>query len=506
MFSESNFVGDIIKLRTGTPIYTPPEDNNSLVYTPLSPILTYAIAWLIGLPTSIVGWRIIQLGFVFCAALVGAACCRRLYRLAYAEYQFPFPKTWYAFTVMALFLVGTAPTVNRFVHSLHADALALLISTLSYWALLAYMGSPNWRRLTLMTLFPAVGFLTKQFLVIWAPIMFLVLLTDDPKKLGRLVTFTVITGLFITVAIGGCYWLWGEPFLFWIFEVVGGNRRSIGFSAGGYHLSLLRSIDHTARTWLEIGIGLVGGWLILRGPNIRKLGPLWLGWLALIGAEALTSGVGWGTLYHFGPGVMIGAMWLFAALPRFWPFFKKATDGEFPRLMYWVRPLAAVAGIVAMFVALRVVPSGAKTEPRYWKGRQGWPDVYRYISEIEGEFEGLPPEKVLLDVGNWIYLRHSVVMKDRASSVADQPPVGIYNNINVMVARIRDHTYSKILVRDFHSPVFLYDWGDWKKPSGVKKALKEHYIEVRTIRAPVAEMWIQHSGPVSVFVAKSIER
>ena len=73
MYSDSSFVGDIIKLRTGIPIYTPPQDNNSLVYTPAAPIVTYAIAWLIGMPTSIVAWRLIQLGFVLCAAVVAAA-------------------------------------------------------------------------------------------------------------------------------------------------------------------------------------------------------------------------------------------------------------------------------------------------------------------------------------------------------------------------------------------------------------------------------------------------
>src|SRR5262245_22660548 len=34
MWAETNFVGDIIKLRIGVPIYTPPGDSNSLIYTP----------------------------------------------------------------------------------------------------------------------------------------------------------------------------------------------------------------------------------------------------------------------------------------------------------------------------------------------------------------------------------------------------------------------------------------------------------------------------------------
>ena len=112
MWAETNFVGDIIKLRIGAPIYTPPADSNSMIYTPAAPLLTYAISWIIGMPTSIVAWRIIQLGYVFCAAGVGTVSCSALYRLAYPNRGVAFPKTWYTFTFLALCLVATAPTIE----------------------------------------------------------------------------------------------------------------------------------------------------------------------------------------------------------------------------------------------------------------------------------------------------------------------------------------------------------------------------------------------------------
>src|SRR5262245_44606166 len=43
MWAETNFVGDIIKLRIGAPIYTTPSDSNSFIYTPGAPMLTYLI-------------------------------------------------------------------------------------------------------------------------------------------------------------------------------------------------------------------------------------------------------------------------------------------------------------------------------------------------------------------------------------------------------------------------------------------------------------------------------
>ncbi len=145
-----------------------------------------------------------------------------------------------------------------------------------------------------------------------------------------------------------------------------------------------------------------------------------------------------------------------------------------------------------------------KTEARYWLGRSPSPDVYRYIKEIEGEMSDVPIEKTLLDVGNWVYLKNSFLAKDRAISVADQPPAGIYRNIKYFVDRISDKEYDKILVRNFHSPFFPYDWHGWERSSGVRAALEKYYKEVRIIDAPEGEHLFQPKiffvGPVSVLV------
>jgi hypothetical protein len=258
---------------------------------------------------------------------------------------------------------------------------------------------------------------------------------------------------------------------------------------------------------MEIGIGVVGGLFLLRGKNVRKLGPIWVAWVMLICCQAVTSGINWGPLYHFGPGIVIGTIWLFASLPQLWsPVGTPEVSDPVLAIHRWMRPVIAVLGVVTVFIALRVVPTGDRSQPRYWK-RSSLSDVYRHIADIEREFEGIPADKVLLDVGNWIYLRHSVVAKDRAVSLADQPPGGIYENFDVMVDRIRRKTYSKILVHNLHSPFFFYDWFAWERSSGVRDALLEHYEEVRTI--PAAEgsdgpiRRAMQTGSVSVLVPKS---
>jgi hypothetical protein len=457
------------------------------------------------MPTSIVAWRLIQLGYVLCAAIVATLCCRDLHRLAYPDHRVAYPTTWYVFTFLVMCLVATAPTINPFAHNLHADALALFVSIVSFWSILRYLGSPNRSHLLMMAICPAVGYLTKQFLVSWSVVMFVFLLLRNPKDLKSLAVFAIATAVSILGAVGLCYWLWGDPFLFWTFAVMGGARKEIGLSPGGNYISLTRSLEHLARAWLEIAIGIVGGWLILRERNMRKLGPLWIAWLVLIATEAFSSGAGWGVLYHFGPGVLIGMVWFYTALARLWRSTMTSADVEFPRLVALARPLGVVAIVLSLFATLHVLPTSDRYEARYWQ-RQPSPDVYRYISDIEREFDGFAADKVLLDIGNWIYLRHSYLAKDRAVSLADQPLTGSYENFNVFLERIRRHVYEKILVHDLHSPFFLYDWDGWPRSSGVRQALKEYYTEVRTIPAPKGDNllppMIMHTGPVSVLVPK----
>jgi len=320
MWAETNFVGDIIKLRIGAPIYTPPGDNNSLIYTPGAPLLTYAISWLIGKPASIVAWRVIQLGFIFCAALIATSCARELGAMAFPDVRLPFPRTWFAFSFLALLLAATAPNTNKFAHCLHTDALALLISISSFWTMLYYLKAPSARRVLLMAICPAVGYFVKEFLLAWSAVMFVFLLLENPKQIKRLVFFTAATTIFVLIAMDVCYLLWGDNYVFWTFKVMGGARKKIGLSPAACNISLVRSLDHTIRAWMEISIGLVGGALALRENNIRRLGPLWVSWCVLIALEAFSSGAGWGVLYHFGPGVVIGMVWAVAALSKLWPW------------------------------------------------------------------------------------------------------------------------------------------------------------------------------------------
>jgi hypothetical protein len=524
MWGENGFVASIIKLQVGQPLYGAPGDSNSIIYTPFAPVVTYAISRLLGYRNSIPLWRTIQLGFVGCAALMGVRCWWLLRRLAYPARNLKHWKTWSLLVFLVLFLAGTSPEVNQFAHCLHTDSLALLVSMGCFWSMLRYLDAPNWKNMAIMAVGPSVGFMTKQLLVSWfaAMLLFIVLAHlvaiqpgAAPSSLLRAslekgLSFAGLAGILLACTIGVCAWLWGYNFFFWIFEVMGGQRKHIGFSPGGYQLSIPRGTDHALRAWSELGIGVIGGLWVLKDRNIARLGPLWASWLLLVGSEILSSGAGWGVLYHFGPGVMIGCIWLLTAAWRWWPDEGPDPSDEFPRIVWFSKSVLAATGIVALFCALHVVPSGDQTSARYWKGRPPSPDLYRYVAEIENEFKGFAPGDVLLDIGNWVHLKPPFLARDQATSLGDQPPAGLFQNMDVFVEHIRAGMYKKILVREFDSPFFEYDWLGWPRSSGVRTALRDYYVEARRIRAAGGDNLlpprIEHAEVVYVFVRKELAK
>ena len=165
------------------------------------------------------------------------------------------------------------------------------------------------------------------------------------------------------------------------------------------------------------------------------------------------------------------------------------------------------ACVVTVFQALRVVPTKVydRGGQRSWAARRPSEDIYRYIADIESEFEGHDPKKVLMDVGNWTYVPHNVLQIDRASPLAEQPCRHMYENFDPLLERIRGHEYEKILVQHYNTRWFLYDWDGWPRPTGVRQALLDHYEEVRVIPGASGvdvSPKIEHSGPVSVLVPR----
>lgn len=506
MFSETAFVENMIKLQTGLPLYTAPSDSNSIVYNPGAFLATHAIATVAGLTHSIPGLRLIQLGFCLLAAVIATVCARELHAYARPDEPARHRATWTVFTLVSMLLVATAPHVNRYTFALHVDAAALLMSMACFWSLVSYYRHGRRLAVVAMSVLPALAFSVKQSLISWLLLLVLGVALKGRAHRRTAAVVAAAGSLCIGLVAIACYQAWGEPYRFWAFTVLGA-RSSLVLDAATPSISVSRSIDHLLRVWPDVAPGLAGVWALMTsasGAGIRRIGPFAVIWALLLAAEAYASSSGWGAVYHFGPGVLLGAVFLFASLPTLWSVRHAVTHDA--SVFRWLRAGVTCGLMLAVFAVWNVVPTGDADHPRYVKKYERPADAYRYIRDIEREFEGLPAEKVLLGVGSWIYLREGVLQRDRAVSLADQPPAGMYANFEVTVARLEARTYDKLLLMDFHDPYFLYEWASWPRASGFRAAVLEHYDEVATIEppqgSPYRERDIQLMGRVSVFVPK----
>ena len=197
--------------------------------------------------------------------------------------------------------------------------------------------------------------------------------------------------------------------------------------------------------------------------------------------QAYTSGIGF-QVNHMGPGVVMAGCWFMVSLVRVWPT-RSESD---PRWRYPVVQAGAAAIVVLLLTGMGFVREPRRAVPE---------DLDRYIAEIEREFQDLPADQVLMDVGSWIYLREGVLMKDRSGPVslhvgANQPEIN-RAALAPTIARIESRQYRRILARELDTPRTAYDFQD--RGSGVKAAMLQHYRIVRRIPGvSVSRWWPRH--------------
>ncbi|MGH7766847.1 MAG: hypothetical protein ACREQP_05285, partial [Candidatus Binatia bacterium] len=357
------------------------------------------------------------------------------------------------------FLLATEPRFNEFNHSLHNDGLALLLSVSAFWLIVKHSISPRPWVLALMIVLPALGFMVKQSQVAWGGMFFIYLLAAENVSWRQLWCFTFCSAILVAVTVAACYWLWGDLFLFWAFTAL--QQKSV---------SLLRSVLHLLQGGMYALMGVFGGWMLVSGNTSRTAKVLWLCWLLLFSIEVYTSGLGWNA-NHLGPGIMIAASWFFPAVVKVWPTAEQAGS-------WWERnskQAVAVSAVVLFLGGLGLVRLPRNPVPS---------DFFRYVDDIEKEFVGFRPEKVLMDTGNWIYLKERIVMKDRSETVGIW--VGMNQKINhdllaETIKRIEKRTYDKILARQLDTVFSPYTW--LGRDFGIKEAIFANYHTVGRIPA-----------------------
>ena len=463
IWSEGLFVGDILKVRLHYPLFTPAPNLESTFYPPGASMLTYALASLAGQGTSIPAYRIVTLLYAAGAALFGALTAMRLLALARPGRLPAHPLAWGALWGSLLFLCATNALTNPFAHLLHNDSLGVLVSAAAFWLIVEYAATRSMRALVALALLPAAGFYVKQSLVIWAPLVTGYLLVfDRPRSLARTAGYAVAAFGIAALAYGAGRLAWGHDFYYWTIQ-----------DLQNHPFSPLRSVEHAILAWAYFVAGIAGA-LILFGRQWRLIAGAWVVWLLFLGQEAYTSGIAWMT-NHLGPGSLLAGVWLAAALAAAWPrgAARPGTAG-----LAWVRAGLVTLAVLLFYSGLGLIRIPVPVLPPA--------DLRRYVTAIEGEFTGMDASQVLLDHGSWVYLRAGVVPRDRSALVGDLGYSG-QGDFSGMLERIRTRAYRRILMHDYDTPEFGYDYFLWREPSGIQAALKEHYREVRRIPAVQGE-------------------
>lgn len=455
-FAESPFLTDIIKFREGLPLYTPVTDNNSYPYTPGTQILTYAIGSAFGHGTDIPFLRYVQFSYVILASLLAGLFADGLAQLLIPQGRRGSRGLWIASCTSLLFLVALDPRFNNFVHSLHNDGLAMLISMTAAWLAVSHArGARRWH-LVAMALLPAFAFLVKQNQLMWAGLFSIYLWFEGTTPKRWVIAYAVAAGILGVAVMGASVLILGDNFRYWIFGALGEKQ-----------VSLARSILHLIWAGLYLTFGLLALVRFVLPARSRAATALWLMTGTMFALTTYTSGLGW-TANHMGPAMMLATAWFLVVARDAWP------DSVSDRWQALVAPVAAAGMVLAVMGGLGVVRL-----PR----NEVSPDLPRYVAAIDKEFEGMDPATVLLDNGSWPYLAKGIVMKDRSSPVT----LHATNNqafinrpaLAETIQRIKERRYRRILARVIDTDQSPYDFHD--RGSGVKTAILENYQIVRRI-------------------------
>jgi hypothetical protein len=109
------------------------------------------------------------------------------------------------------------------------------------------------------------------------------------------------------------------------------------------------------------------------------------------------------------------------------------------------------------------------------------PDAYRYVRDIESQFQGQSADRILLDNGTWVYRKDHVIMKDRATSISSPASGNVDVDFSGFLSRLAAKRYSKILIRNFYKPDCWYDNAVWPRTRGLRKVILDNYRETGSI-------------------------
>ncbi len=450
LWSESSFVQDMIKLRHGLSPYLEASRNNSYVYHPGAPFLTWAISSICGRYGDLTFCRDLQLGFLLLACALAWHVTVCLTRTETQSSRGPARATPVVSLALILFLVAAAtnPNTSPFVDLLHNDSLAILTALLGLAALVSRdrMSPTGW--LILAAPLPALAVAMKQTGAIVGVGLVLGVWIQE-RRVRPAIRLGLFSAACLGVLLGGLA-LWSNGWwYYWAVRVLAKHPK-LWWLGRDVNLSVVAPL-------LPLVLACAG-WAIFALPRAsagrrRVVLSAFVYTALLMGSAAVTSlKAGTAAANHWGPaGLALAA--LAAAACRHCVQSMHAR-----RLAAWAN-LLMVFGLIAATNLLHSIPPFI---PRFVPNAA----AYGYAIRLNQLLRETDPHATLLDHGSMYYLRADVVPEDRANSISESTPGGV-REVDDFIHRLLAQQYERIVIHE--------GYGDaWYGPD-VMRAIHDAY-------------------------------
>jgi hypothetical protein len=453
IWSESPFLTNLLKIDAGLPVFTPPEQANSFVYSPGLEYLTYALLRPSGRHLDIRYCRAVSVGFAVLAALALMRCSDLLRRR-----EIPGSRArWFAPLSAAFFFLVIYHNFTSDVP--HPDNLHIWHFAVTLMLTFGAIARPSAGRSASAVAFAGLAVLVKQTAAFSVVGVVAALVLAAPRRL-RAAAWLVPLGVATSMAALGCLWSIGQA-RFYTFEML--SSRRIETDRIPQLLSLLFQ-EYRLFPLLLMAIALSCG----RRSQDRTLKQLSLAYI-LVGIFGVGSEV-YAFLAPMGWINNLGLIEVWAAVPSI-PFLfsllgdstvKEDGDSESDPLGNFVRATTALLsfGLIYCYLPTKDTPQQSH---------------YDYCRKFEGMV------KADLDAGKRVLVAHgmsfqirnnsSAIPLDRSNSFLE---LGVSGKIGLTGTerRVREGYYDMIYLNS-----------EWYSPE-LRAAILENYKEVARIGAP----------------------